>query len=50
MAIDANRNKKGRFIITGSSSVDLLSSISESLAGRVAIVEMSPQTMREAFE
>jgi predicted AAA+ superfamily ATPase len=48
--IDANRSKKGRFIITGSSSVDLLSSISESLAGRVAIVEMSPLTMREAFE
>jgi len=50
VAIDNDRNKKGRFIITGSSSVDLLHSISESLAGRVAIVEMSPLTMSEAFE
>jgi len=50
VAIDANRDKKGRFIITGSSSIDLLHSISESLAGRVAIVEMSPLTMKEAFE
>lgn len=50
VAIDANRNKKGRFIITGSSSADVLHSISESLAGRVAIVEMSPLTMSEAFE
>ena len=50
VAIDANRNKKGRFIITGSSSIDLLHSISESLAGRVAIVELSPLSVCEAFE
>ena len=50
VAIDANRAKKGRFIITGSSSVDLLHSISESLAGRVAIVELSPLSVCEAFE
>lgn len=50
VAIDNDRNKKGRFIITGSSSVDLLHSNSESLAGRIAIVEISPLTMSEAFE
>ena len=48
VAIDADRNKNGRFIITGSSSPELLRSISESLAGRVAIVEMSPLSLSEA--
>ena len=38
--IDANRTQKGRFILTGSSSPDLISHISESLAGRVAIIEL----------
>ena len=42
VAIDAKRSEKGRFIITGSSSPELLSSISESLAGRVGVIEMSP--------
>lgn len=42
VAIDENRNRKGRFVITGSSSPDLLRSVSESLAGRMAIIEMSP--------
>lgn len=47
VAVDADRNKKGRFLITGSSSPDLLTSISESLAGRVAIIEMSPLLIPE---
>ena len=38
--IDAHRKKNGRFIITGSSSPALISEISETLAGRVAIVEL----------
>ncbi|HLX53387.1 MAG TPA: DUF4143 domain-containing protein, partial [Aquella sp.] len=38
--IDEARNVKGRFIITGSSSPELLKNLSESLAGRVAIVEL----------
>lgn len=42
VAIDADRSRKGRFVITGSSSPDLLRSVSESLAGRLAIIEMSP--------
>ena len=50
VAIDSNRSEKGRFIITGSSSPELLSSISETLAGRVAIIEMSPLSINEAFQ
>lgn len=42
VAIDADRGRKGRFVITGSSSPDLLRSVSESLAGRIAVIEMSP--------
>ncbi len=42
VAIDADRETPGRFVITGSSSPKLLKSISESLAGRIAIIEMSP--------
>ena len=42
VAIDAQRQRRGRFVLTGSSSPELLHSISESLAGRVATIEMSP--------
>ncbi len=42
VAIDERRDERGRFVITGSSSPDLLSSISESLAGRIAVIEMAP--------
>lgn len=38
--IDANREINGRFIITGSSSPRLLKHISDSLAGRIAIIEL----------
>ncbi len=48
VAIDADRRCAGRFVITGSSSAKLLSSISESLAGRVAIIEMAPFSLSEA--
>ncbi len=40
--VDRDRAKKGRFIITGSSSPELMRSVSETLAGRVGIIEMSP--------
>ncbi|MFC1822554.1 ATP-binding protein [Thermodesulfobacteriota bacterium] len=42
VAIDHDRQRKGRFIITGSSSPRLIRSISESLAGRIGIIEMAP--------
>ena len=42
VAIDADRSTPGRFVITGSSSPALQKSISESLAGRIAMIELSP--------
>jgi predicted AAA+ superfamily ATPase len=39
-SIDEQRGKKGRFLLTGSSSFSLLDQISETLAGRIAIVEL----------
>ena len=50
VAIDSERESRGRFVITGSSSPELLSSISESLAGRVAIIDMGPFSLAEAYE
>lgn len=47
--IDQNRNQKGRFIITGSSSPELLTNISESLAGRIATIELSPFKANEIY-
>jgi len=49
VAIDENRQSMGRFIITGSSSPELTHSITESLAGRVGIIEMSPLGYSEVF-
>jgi predicted AAA+ superfamily ATPase len=48
VAIDADRGRSGRFVITGSSSPELLKSISESLAGRVAVMELAPFSLAEA--
>lgn len=53
VAIDDNRGETGRFVITGSSSPTLLKSVSESLAGRVALIEMAPFSFaetRQAFD
>jgi uncharacterized protein len=41
-AIDARRGKAGRFLLTGSVAPDLMREVSESLAGRLAIVELAP--------
>ena len=49
-AIDNQRDLKGRFIITGSSSPALLRKISESLAGRVALIRISPLKCNELYE
>ena len=50
VAIDARRAERGRFVITGSSSPALLRSVSESLAGRVGIIEMAPFSWEEITE
>ena len=45
--VDEARDKNGRFILTGFSSFELAKNISESLAGRVAIVELSTLKVNE---
>ncbi len=47
--IDRKRKENGRFIITGSSSPQLLKDISESLAGRIAIFELNNLSLEEAY-
>jgi predicted AAA+ superfamily ATPase len=41
-AIDADRSRNGRFILLGSVSPALMHSVSESLAGRMAVIELTP--------
>lgn len=48
--IDNDRNRKKRFIITGSGSFELLSGISETLAGRIAIIELGTLKMNEFYQ
>ena len=48
--IDADRKRTGRYILTGSSSPDLLNAISESLAGRLAIVKLDTLKSNEAYQ
>jgi predicted AAA+ superfamily ATPase len=40
--VDENRQQKGRFILTLSSSFELMKNISETLAGRIVSVELAP--------
>ncbi len=48
--IDADRRQKGRFLLTGSSSPHIVKGITESLAGRIATVEMWPFKQGEFYE
>ena len=50
VAIDQDRSSKGRFLLSGSSLPQLLRNISESLAGRVAIIEIPSLDWQEAYE
>jgi len=50
VAIDNDRSARGRFVLSGSSSPQLSHRIAESLAGRVALLEMSPFTPAEALQ
>lgn len=45
--IDQERKINNRFILTGSASFELMKHISESLAGRIAIIELSSIKMNE---
>lgn len=46
-AIDADRQKMGRYIILGSAQPTLVRQVAESLAGRVGILELPPLTLAE---
>lgn len=50
VCIDENRSQNGQFLLSGSSSPHLLKYISETLAGRVAIVELNPFSWGELNE
>lgn len=47
IAIDNLRHDHGRFILTGSQKFQLMAGVSESLAGRAAIVELEPLMLSE---
>ena len=46
-AIDQDRARLGRFLLLGSVSPSLMTQVSESLAGRLSLVELSPFTWNE---
>jgi hypothetical protein len=46
-AIDARRRRRGRFLILGSVSPRLMRQVSESLAGRLALCELTPLLLPE---
>jgi len=48
--IDNKRDIKGRFILTGSSSPDLIAHLSDSLAGRIAILRLCTLKTNEYFQ
>jgi len=47
VAIDANRDRNGQFLITGSQKFTLMKNISESLAGRADIAELETLSLAE---
>jgi uncharacterized protein len=47
-AVDARRSEHGRFIVLGSAQPSLVRGVSESLAGRAAVIELDPLTAQEA--
>jgi predicted AAA+ superfamily ATPase len=46
-AIDSDRKRHGRFLILGSVSPSLMKPVSEFLAGRIALLQLSPFSMEE---
>jgi predicted AAA+ superfamily ATPase len=47
VAIDERRDVRGRFVLTGSQNLLLMDSVSETLAGRMGVLTMSPLSIRE---
>jgi len=48
--IDRARSKKGRFVLTGSQKFQLMQEVSESLAGRVALLELETLSFHEVAD
>ena len=48
--VDAHRRESGRFLLTGSSSPDLLREAGDSLAGRIAIAELGTLKINEVAQ
>ena len=46
--IDADRDKSGQYLLTGSQNLLLMERVTESLAGRAAILRLLPLSQREA--
>lgn len=49
-AVDAQRERLGRFVVLGSAQPALVRGVSESLAGRAAVIELDPLTAAEAAQ
>ncbi len=45
--IDSNRNKSGQYLLTGSQNLLLMEKVTESLAGRAAVLRLLPLSRRE---
>ncbi|MBP6963800.1 MAG: ATP-binding protein [Armatimonadetes bacterium] len=45
--IDADRSRKGQFVLTGSQNLLMMSQVTESLAGRSAILKLLPLSLHE---
>lgn len=50
VTIDRNRSSPGQYILTGSQTFELMAHTTESLAGRVSIVELHPLSLSELEE
>ncbi len=48
-SIDEHRNRSGQFFLTGSQNLQLSENVSESLAGRAALLRLLPVSRREEF-
>ena len=46
-AVDADRSRNGRFLLTGSQKLTLMTGISESLAGRADVIELETLSLSE---
>ena len=47
--VDRDRQRKNRFLLTGSSSLELIKNVSESLAGRVGLAELGTFKANETY-